>query len=186
MTQTVQRATSKTTATSVFACNDGIDNDVDGFVDSDDPSCVDGFDETELNACEDGFDNDFDGWTDLEDLSCTDSLTDSEGGIDGVTQCSDGLDNDADGLVDADDPECLTAAVNSEASQCVDGADNDNDGWFDAEDPDCADVFAEVGIIPDGPACNNGVMMVMVLQMLQMVDVPVLLTMTKAIVVLTI
>ena len=37
MTQTVQRVTSKTTTTSVFACNDGIDNDVDGFIDSDRP-----------------------------------------------------------------------------------------------------------------------------------------------------
>ena len=89
---------------------------------------------------------------DLEDLSYADSLTDSEGGIDGVTQCSDDVDNDADGLVGTPMTQrCLTAAVNSEASQCVDGADNDNDGWFDAEDPDCADVFAEVGIIPDGP-----------------------------------
>lgn len=48
------------------ACQDGADNDYDGYVDGDDWDCR----ESTLAACTDGKDNDGDGDVDLDDLDC--------------------------------------------------------------------------------------------------------------------
>ena len=58
-------------------CNDGLDNDGDGWVDTEDPACInpstplenDGFQQNG-DQCNDGADNDFDGLTDSEDPNC--------------------------------------------------------------------------------------------------------------------
>ena len=50
----------------LVACNDGIDNDYDGYVDSVDWDCR----ESTVPACSDGEDNDGDGDIDLDDLDC--------------------------------------------------------------------------------------------------------------------
>jgi len=48
------------------ACQDGSDNDFDGYVDGDDFNCL----ESTIAACTDGVDNDGDGDIDLDDLDC--------------------------------------------------------------------------------------------------------------------
>jgi len=118
-------------------CDDGIDNDGDGFVDCDDQDCY----ETAtcnptVEICDDGIDNDGDGFVDCDDVDCFDDC-----GAEYEFDCGDGIDNDDDGKIDCDDEDC---AQNTEECGggaewvCDDGEDNDNDGLIDCEDPDCA------------------------------------------------
>jgi hypothetical protein len=107
-------------------CTDGLDNDLDGLTDCDDPDCA-----TECTEdCSDGRDNDLDGLTDCDDPDCATECTED---------CSDGLDNDLDGLTDCDDPDCATECT----EDCSDGRDNDLDGLVDCEDAECAAVCTE-------------------------------------------
>ncbi|GAA0760396.1 S8/S53 family peptidase [Psychroflexus lacisalsi] len=80
-------------------CDDGIDNDGNGFVDCEDASCSSNRACVESN-CEDGIDNDGDGFVDCEDINCED-FQDCL-----IERCIDGIDNDEDGLIDCDDPDC--------------------------------------------------------------------------------
>lgn len=99
-------ATSTIAADEVSACDDGIDNDLDGTIDCADvecelvPSCF------EVGAnCSDTIDNDGDG-----DLNCADS--DCAGYAACVeTTCTGGSDEDGDGVTDCADPDCLTDAA---------------------------------------------------------------------------
>ncbi len=61
-------------------CDDGIDNDGDGWTDDDDPDCADGDKETGYgdNECNDDIDNDDDGLTDSSDPDCEDGFDDNE------------------------------------------------------------------------------------------------------------
>jgi len=64
-------------------CNDGTDNDGDGFIDyPDDPSCDSLLDDSEAPydymQCSDGIDNDGDGWTDMADPQCSVESDNSE------------------------------------------------------------------------------------------------------------
>jgi len=61
-----------TLAVAPGACNDGIDNDRDGFTDFPaDPGCADSLSVTESPSCNDGIDNDEDGATDFpQDSDC--------------------------------------------------------------------------------------------------------------------
>ncbi|MCH7568899.1 MAG: hypothetical protein IIA87_05775, partial [Nanoarchaeota archaeon] len=93
------------------ACNDGIDNDGDGWIDYlEDPGCVNAEDDDESNPntefeCSDGIDNDGDGLTDGYDPDCIFWFDNNETKT--LPQCSDGIDNDDDGLIDyPDDPGC--------------------------------------------------------------------------------
>lgn len=128
-----------------IACNDGVDNDLDGLTDFPaDPGCTDFFDTTEDTEieCSDGVDNDLDGFTDYpDDPDCYAETDESE-----ADTCDDGIDNDHDGLVDyvkdpkMGDPGCAAASDHNEMSypECADGVDND--GNLDADfplDPDC-------------------------------------------------
>jgi Trypsin len=105
---------------SVPACDDGIDDDGDGLVDSADPGCSgpnDAFETSDALPCDDGIDNDDDGLVDAADPGCRDPL-----GAPEDPECQDGLDNDGDGYIDFDggssaglgaaqltapDPECM-------------------------------------------------------------------------------
>lgn len=65
-------------------CDDGTDNDGDGWLDTLDVDCSDGYDMTEGNSfpvteCSDGMDNDGDGWTDDQDNSCYSCIEDTYG-----------------------------------------------------------------------------------------------------------
>ena len=147
-------------------CNDGIDDDADGAVDSQDPGCEDGLDDTEGgDACGDGVDNNGDGWIDFEDITCRPgSGLEPEGPYSPsdtvLFDCSDAdrflqpdgtflelpIDNDDDGLANADDPDCGFGWDESgEAAPplaCADLIDNDGDGWIDGADAQC-DGFPE-------------------------------------------
>ena len=98
-------------------CDDGVDNDGDGFTDGADPGCDDANDLFELGSlpCDDGIDNDGDGDVDLADPGCYGPGWPSES-----PACDDGIDNDGDGGIDFDgvppDADCASASQNSEAA----------------------------------------------------------------------
>ena len=52
------------------SCDDGLDNDGDGYVDLADPGCGNSDWTTENPQCDDGVDNDNNGDTDLDDPQC--------------------------------------------------------------------------------------------------------------------
>ena len=53
------------------ACDDGIDNDLDGLTDCDDPDCDFDLACAVPEVCDDGLDNDLDGATDCADSDCS-------------------------------------------------------------------------------------------------------------------
>ena len=78
-------------------CNNGIDDDNDGFIDCEDLDCLKS---TVIECdCTDGIDNDNNSFTDCEDLACLES-TEIE------CNCSDEIDNDNDSFIDCDDSDC--------------------------------------------------------------------------------
>ncbi|MDW7772830.1 MAG: putative metal-binding motif-containing protein [Desulfobulbaceae bacterium] len=117
-------------------CNDGLDNDCDGYVDYPaDPDCL-------TDEVCDGFDNDGDGSVDEDftlGIPCTAGIGPCQ--VSGTTECS------ADGLstvcsVIADASKAVTEGPSGPT--CKDGVDNDCDGNIDAADADCsyADLYA--------------------------------------------
>lgn len=138
-------------ATPGVICDDGIDNDGDGYKDYTgamyDPGCTSQSDSDEYNAtvqCTDGIDNDNDGKKDFftfqnwnYDQDCESQTDNSEGP---VYACSDHIDNDNDGYVDYPaDFGCNYTVDNTETNtQCDDKLDNDGDGKTDmGVDPGC-------------------------------------------------
>ena len=98
------------------ACNDGIDNDGDSLIDSNDPGCSSLNDTSELDltvACDDGIDNDGDTFTDSNDPGCSSPTDTSELNL--AIECDDGIDNDGDSLIDSNDPECSSPTDTSES-----------------------------------------------------------------------
>ena len=72
-------------------CNNGKDDDGDGFVDGDDLDC------TETGSeCTNGKDDDGDGFIDNADLDCTET----------GSECNNGIDDDGDGFIDDADLDC--------------------------------------------------------------------------------
>ncbi|MFT4623241.1 MAG: hypothetical protein ACI8PZ_001897 [Myxococcota bacterium] len=108
-------------------CGDGVDNDGDEALDCTDPDC----DGQCPEACDDGRDNDGDGLTDCEDIDCNGQCPEV---------CDDGRDNDGDGRQDCADEDCFGPTC---PEACGDDADNDGDGLLDCDDPDCDGVCAE-------------------------------------------
>ncbi len=111
------------------ACKDGIDNDGDGRIDTQDSGCTSPDDDNER----------------IHDPACgTNPNGNSE-----VEQCRDNIDNDNDGVSDRQDPGCWNnpsdpnsydPSRNNEGAattQCQDGVDNDNDRLIDRSDPGC-------------------------------------------------
>jgi hypothetical protein len=121
------------------ACEDGLDNDNDGFIDLLDAGCGSATDQSEETQCQDGLDNDNDGWVDAVDPGCADEQDDNEV-FAGVSQCSDGIDNDNDGLIDGNDPDCGSPLGTSESVPlaCSNGIDDDSDGLTDLYDFGCS------------------------------------------------
>jgi S-layer homology domain len=121
----------------VEICDDGVDNDLDGYLDCEDNDCwqTDACDVPDVESlCDDGVDNDDDGAVDCADADCAAypvCQTASE-------LCTDAMDNDGDSLVDCADPDCAahTFCLSPE-TLCDDGQDNDNDGQADCNDADC-------------------------------------------------
>lgn len=69
--------TGNTTEQYVAECSDGKDNDGNGLVDGEDPTCMSGTDGVEGGPCADAFDNDGDGWMDHEDPKCWEDSSDA-------------------------------------------------------------------------------------------------------------
>ncbi len=137
-------------------CNDGADNDGDGFFDCDDFSCQDpGITVCESTAetCSDGIDQDGDGLIDCQERSC-DEFPNCENSYE---TCFDGIDNDGDGSVDCNDrgcnrepnsstndlgralaQDCRATMEGATLEQCRDGIDNDNNGFVDCSDFGCS------------------------------------------------
>ena len=94
-------------------CSDATDNDGDGLIDLNDPSCIDSDDPSESETIT---------YTELLALYQADG-----------TECMDGLDNDGDGLIDMDDTECISPIDNDEDwnAECMDGIDNNYNGIID-------------------------------------------------------
>ena len=107
-------------------CDDGIDNDQDGFTDCDDFDC-DGDPACAGEICDDGIDNDQDGFTDCDDFDC-----DGDPACAGEI-CDDGIDNDQDGFTDCDDFDCDgdPACAGEGASPDAHTADRNGDKTID-------------------------------------------------------
>ena len=114
-------------------CDDGLDNDADGRIDSADPGCASHTDPDERGdtACDDDADNDGDLLSDYPaDPGCTGPADTDEAG---PAACDDGVDNDGDLAADTSDPGCSGPSDTDErgTGTCDDGADNDSDGAAD-------------------------------------------------------
>lgn len=139
----------------ITLCNDGIDNDGDGFIDSQDEGCLfnDGLSESPNPVqCNDGIDNDGDGLIDDNDPGCTGTLDNTEFHLPRAA-CNDGVDNDGDGITDYPfDPGCFLPLAESEEDNCPNGdpcpacsngIDDDGDGRIDfPQDPGCTHAAA--------------------------------------------
>jgi len=167
-------------------CNNGIDDDGDGFIDYgspfdplvNDPHCDNFSDNMErAEQCRDGIDN-----ADPEDL-----FADWDGagmgpvdpGCDGgplddnetEEECRNGIDDDGDGTIDHSsinpgnpDPGCSSDLDNLERDpQCRDGDDNDSDGLIDygsdywTNDPGCTSLNDDNESNSILPQCSNRV-----------------------------
>jgi hypothetical protein len=100
-----------------FQCNNGADDDLDGFIDYPfDDGCDSPMDNNEAGQCNDGLDNDGDGAIDLADFSCMGDPNNNDEASP-VPECDDGSDNDADTFTDFPaDPECANNQDNDEST----------------------------------------------------------------------
>jgi hypothetical protein len=109
---TLQDSGSSLAKKATYQCNDGIDNDGDGFADyPHDPQCFARYDFSELPQCSDGLDNDGNGVVDYpaDEDGCLSPEDDSEVDLPPIGLCSNGLDEDLDGLIDyPSDPDCIS------------------------------------------------------------------------------
>lgn len=147
-------------------CNNGRDDDGDGYIDGDDDGCYGINDNIELIDCQDNLDDDGDGYTDDEDPGCYKEedgewryypLQEAEFFI---TDCLDGIDNDGDGLRnfhwdcldgwdpgETCDPGCSWYDDDSELNpdiECDDGVNNDGQSGTDYRiDPETGEPAAD-------------------------------------------
>jgi hypothetical protein len=152
------------------SCQNGFDDDLDGYIDGDDLGCSGPQDDLEgdeplfdwgrwaggpedptlapLPVCFDGLDNDGDGFTDYPfDPGCAFKAGDSEADSLGQPpQCANGRDDDLDELIDLDDPGCSAASDPVELDDrppapCQNRLDDDRDGLTDYPyDPACLTI----------------------------------------------
>ena len=120
-------------------CSDGVDNDLDAFVDCFDTDCVGNAECGFEFICDDGVDNDADGATDCDDPDCTADPNACVPPMENAVPqgCENGVDDDLDTLVDCFDPDCAANAECGAELLCNDGTDNDADLLIDCLDPDC-------------------------------------------------
>ncbi len=128
-----------TASGNIRACNNGVDDDLDGAADFPaDAGCASATDTGERNLsgplCDNGIDDDNDGDQDVsQDASCT-SASDATEGVATVVACNNGVDDDGDGTLDSQaDPGCSSPTDTSElgTAQCDNGIDDDADTKVD-------------------------------------------------------
>ena len=161
-----------------FGCADGIDNDGNGLIDSQDPSCFYPW-SVEGNAtnpediqvgwigvgeCNDFNDNNHNGLIDMLDPGCVSSNDASEDpGFQPMTygSCADNLDNDGDGDTDRSDLKCKWPVDDEDESfgshslsvgMCRDSIDNDSDEFTDESDLACygPNGLSEISLVSEG------------------------------------
>jgi hypothetical protein len=82
-------------------CDNAIDDDLDGFVDCNDPDCAADPLCAPAEDCSNAIDDDLDGFTDCNDPDCAaDPLCAP------AEDCSNAIDDDLDGFTDCNDPDC--------------------------------------------------------------------------------
>ena len=129
------------------SCQDGSDDDCDGFSDCEDPDCrgnvacapsmppPDPQCASREMQCNDGADDDCDGHVDEDDSDCMGRMVCA----DVEMFCNNDRDDDCDGDVDDADSDCRgSQRCAASESDCHDGIDNDCDGDVDGDDDDCA------------------------------------------------
>jgi hypothetical protein len=146
--------------TSSGNCDNGIDDDGDGWIDLWDPDCTTGTGETGLafTACNDGADNDGDGDVDAADAQCGTGFDNNEEDA-SADDCMNGADDDGDGWIDFLDPDCSVFPFNESVlgvTECNDGVDNDGDGDIDSADAQCDDGFDGSESDADPDDCVDG------------------------------
>lgn len=137
------------------SCQNGLDDDSDGFIDGEDLGCSSTLDdlesddlilneETPYPACFDMLDNDDDGLIDYPlDPGCDFKVDDDESDPERAPACANDRDDDQDDFIDLDDPGCYAASDQVEqdsrpTAQCSNNYDDDRDGLIDyPNDPDC-------------------------------------------------
>jgi len=143
-------------------CNDGIDNDGNGFVDCGDFGCsrsddveiialCDAILENTFEKCQDGIDNDGNGFVDCGDFSCraaddTNIVAACQESVEQLLLDDEPNPNPVDGAP-------LQAYRLTPDMKCSDGLDNDNDGFVDCDDWDCS-WNPEVTICPFPRVCE--------------------------------
>ena len=143
-------------------CSDGVDNDLDGLTDSDDPGCTDSDNDIVSDPAEVLLGSDPNDSASFPEDARLDALLEEIGLP--IFFCADFIDNDGDGLTDADDPGCdpidsdgdgvddaaekrfgsdptdPNSAPEHETpnpGSCSDGIDNDQNGLTDDADAGC-------------------------------------------------
>lgn len=151
-------------SSSRYECDDGRDNDGDGWVDyPDDPSCSGYTDNNERSSsrlnrrqCDDGIDNDRDGWIDYPDDPSCSSYNDTSENTYNDRFSYDYQDRYFYGYRDRyiDDRD-----YGYNERECDDGRDNDGDGWYDyPDDPGCSGYTddSEGSTRSQRPQCDDG------------------------------
>ena len=126
-------------------CDDGTDNDADGFTDCADQGClgvsvcIEG---DVAEDCSDGDDNDLDGWIDCDDQDCWGVGGCDEGDTDTDTDSDTDTDADADADTDTDaDTDAVIFINEFLASNWAVNADDagEYDDWFELYNPNPGD-----------------------------------------------
>lgn len=141
-------------------CDNGIDNDGDGWIGADDPDCADGegyeTNPTSDTECNDGIDNDGSFTLDFADPGCDNAWDVVEDLL--ADECANGTDEDGDGWTDAEDLDCLSDGTEiggfDTRFECNDGEDNDGDGDTDADDAECWAPWDDGEDVDLGPDVN--------------------------------
>ena len=120
------------------ACSDGVDNDLDGAMDCDDPSCNPDRNEAIVVCSAAG-------------MAVTPRPTDEEITAMADALCGDGMDNDGNDFMDCGDNSCrrdslvtACAAEESNNAACMDMSDNDEDMFTDCGDLSCTNAQVTV------------------------------------------
>jgi hypothetical protein len=141
-----------------LSCQNGFDDDRDGFIDGEDLGCLDKNDDDERDepvweeedprpACFDAIDNDGDDLIDFPyDPGCVTKVDDDEEDPERAPACANQRDDDRDELIDLEDPGCFAASDEVEddprpTAQCANRYDDDGDALIDYPlDPHCLTI----------------------------------------------
>lgn len=136
-------------------CNDGVDNDGDGYEDCRDSDCAEDSGCVSGENCYDGLDNDGDCFVDCIDSDCFEFQICEQNA---ESSCNNGFDDDGDGYSDCLDVDCSDFSACSESYDseiCFNKLDDDGDGFADCLDSSCLNYQACVSC--GGEFCNDNV-----------------------------